>query len=394
MVGTFTSRRRFLVGAAVASASWLAARPGLTTPISSFSGHNRAAPQSSPVVTMSSVSQHDPMRESLGAALRPEHLADDAFRKIVASTYGRITPEIHLKWDALEWRQGELNYAPVDQLLAFSEDNGLALRGHALLWERSTPPWAIEDMQDRRDWATVSGHFRRTLQRYGGKIIDWDVINEPIDTETGDDRGLRYTVFRKAFGPDYGRRAFEEARQWAPGTRLFVNDYGFEYANAVEGRRRRAFLTFLEGLQREGAPLGGVGLQAHLDLAKGPLAAREMRDFVRAIASMGLTIDVTELDVKEHDFGAPIAQRDQVVADEVRRFFDIMLTDRAIRTVTTWGVSDRYSWLSASEDGTNIPGKKAPTNRGLPFDTAYRPKPFFFALQRALDNGLRSDGLT
>lgn len=311
-----------------------------------------------------------------GAAARADHLRQDkALRAAVLRDCEVLTPEIHLKWNSLEWRKGEFNFAPVDDLLAFSDDNGLRVRGHTLLWDQSTPDWAKREMLEQRDWRLMSEHFARVLGRYGSRIDEWDVINEAIDTEAGA-RNLRRNTFFRAFGPTYIERALEEARTHAPQAHLVINDYGFEYGNPVDKARRQAFVALVRRLRAADVPLNGVGVQAHLDLSKGPIDKAGLQDMTKALIDLGLDITVTELDVKESESAAPTAARDQKVADETRRYLDVMLAFPEVRGVVTWGLTDKFSWLS-EQTAHGV-------NRGLPYDDAYSPKPMYWALADTL----------
>ena len=53
--------------------------------------------------------------------------------------------------------------------------------------------------------------------------------------------------------------------------------------------------------------MDGVGVQAHLDLGKGPLKRELLAPFFSRIADLGLGIAITELDVKEHDLRGDVA---------------------------------------------------------------------------------------
>jgi len=328
-----------------------------------------------------------------GAAVRPELLEQDSsLRQLVVRDCDHLTPEIHLKWDALEPAKGQYAYGPADSLLAFAQAHGLRVRGHTLLWDRSTPEWAKRELLEQRRWRLVAEHFARTMGRYGDRIGEWDVVNEPVDTEGGD-AGLRLNTFHRAFGRGYVRDALIQAREIAPGARLLINDYGFEYANPVDRARREAFLRLLGELKASGAPLDGVGLQAHLDLGKGPLDARGLSAFFARLADLGLDVTVTEMDVKEDDYASSLGVRDGRVADEARRYLEIALSQPAVRGVVTWGLSDRHSWLSEGDGAGNPapPGAAPPPlNRGLPYDDRYAPKPMYWAIRDALIGSSRA----
>lgn len=71
------------------------------------------------------------------------------------------------------------------------------------------------------------------------------------------------------------------------------------------------------------------------------------------------------------------AARDRQVAEIYRRFLDVVLDERAVKLVNTWGLSDRHtskSFLAARPDGDPV--------RPLPFDGLLAAKP---AAQAMLD---------
>ena len=323
----------------------------------------------------------------LGTCVRIEQLEQEPqLADCVLSQFGSITPEIHLKWNSVENREGQFWFEPVDKLVAFAGRHDLRVHGHALLWEQSTPDWALRAIRRDQDWGLVERHIERVMSRYRDVIRDWDVVNEPIDTQNGRN-GLRRNTFQKTFGSDYIARALHAAHNAAPNARLLLNEYGFEYDNYVEVDRRAAFLKLLEQLQTAGVPLHGVGIQAHLDLGKGAIPERDVSRFLQDIADMGLAILITELDVKERDYRATLAERDMRVSDEVRRYLDVALAQPAVESVTTWGITDRHSWLQVEPGDRVDTGKFGPAapNRGLPFDSDLQPKPMHTALLDALN---------
>jgi endo-1,4-beta-xylanase len=84
-----------------------------------------------------------------------------------------------------------------------------------------------------------------------------------------------------------------------------------------------------------------------------------------------------------------MVDRDMMVADEVNRYLDILLDAAPVKGVSTWGISDRHSWLEVTEeDYARFPGAwQGDTgpglNRGLPYDAAMRPKMMYAAIAKA-----------
>jgi endo-1,4-beta-xylanase len=278
----------------------------------------------------------------------------------------------------------------MDALANFALAHHKKLHGHTLVWHKSVPHWARSLIDKNGGWSLVQRYFEAVFLRYGHAIAQWDVVNEPIETGYRMD-GLRNSIYLQAFGPDYVARALWEARRLAPQAKLMINEFGLEYGTRLEHDRRYHFLKLLERLKRAGVPLDGVGLQAHLDLSKGALATDALQRLVQEIADLGLFILISELDVKEFDYVLPVEQRDARVADETRRYLSAVLDHPAVRGVTTWGLSDRHSWLQVTkEDLARYPGAwkdgtSPGVNRGLPLDYSLKRKPMYRAIADAAD---------
>lgn len=329
-------------------------------------------------------------RRFFGSAVRIDEVdAEQDLREAVLRECFQLVPEVELNWNAIEPAYGQLSFGKMDDLASFAVRNGKRLRGHTLLWHLGVPDWAVDTLRENQDWDLIGRYFASVIPRYGDVIGTWEVVNEPIDPGLRTD-GLRANVFLEVFGPDYIGRALTAARTFAPRAQLIINEYGLEYDIPEERDRRYFLLKLLERLKNAGAPLDGVGVQAHLDLRKGHISQPAIADFLRQVAEMGLSIVVTELDVKEADYVAPADERDRLVADEVRRYLDVVLSQRRVLGVTTWGLSDRHSWLEVTpEDYARFPGAwtdgSGPgLNRGLPLNSSMRPKPMYFAIRDAL----------
>ncbi|MEP9400093.1 endo-1,4-beta-xylanase [Mesorhizobium sp. KR2-14] len=325
-----------------------------------------------------------------GAAVTAEALRlDSSFRSAVLNECSSVTPEISLKWGAVEPLHARLEMAAMDEIAEVARVNGLRVYGHALLWHGSVPQWAEAMLGDSPDWRYIRNYFSSVMPRYGDVVRYWDVVNEPLEPGHRDD-GLRANAFLRAFGPVYIERAMREARLFAPDGKLMINEYGLEYDIPVEGDRRYLFLKLIEDLKSKSVPLDGIGLQAHLDLRKGKIFAKAIREFLREIEELGLVVVVTELDVKEADYAASLERRDGAVADETRRYLEVVLDSPAVRGISTWGLSDRYSWLRLTEDelasytGTWNHEDGQGLNRGLPLDAILAPKRMYAAVARTL----------
>ena len=103
-----------------------------------------------------------------------------------------------------------------------------------------------------------------------------------------------------------------------------------------------------------------------------------MRGFLQEVEQLGLKIFATELDVRDKDLLADISARDRGVAEAYSRHLDVLLENRAVEAVLTWGLYDGESWLR--ERQPRIDGRPV---RPLPFDEGLHPQPAVEAMIHA-----------
>jgi endo-1,4-beta-xylanase len=310
---------------------------------------------------------------------------DPRFVDLVLQQTGLVVAENDMKWQVMNrGARGDDDYGPADAVAAFAYENDLALRGHNLLWYHRTPSWFF-DLDSRQEIeSAIVERIRRLAGRYRGRVHSWDVVNEPIEPKDGRPDGLRTGVFLEMFGPDYLDLAYRTARETDPAARLVVNEYDVELDTPEQELRRTTLLNLLERMRRSGTPVDAVGVQAHLSCAGGPpFSADRLRRFLAELAGLGLTIQITELDVTDEKAPADEAVRDRLVADAYSRFLDAALDEPAVKLVVTWGLSDRHSWIVRKETHESKWRTDGLPSRPLPFDADLKPKPAFEAIAQA-----------
>jgi endo-1,4-beta-xylanase len=310
---------------------------------------------------------------------------DGPFVDLVRHEAGLVVAENEMKWQVMNrGTPGDDDFSPADTIATFAAANKLVLRGHNLLWYYRTPDWFF-DLPDRSaQERSVVEHIQQLAGRYRGKVHSWDVVNEPIEPKNGRSDGLRTAVFLETLGPEYLDLAYHTAREADPAARLVVNEYDVELDAPEQEQRRIALLHLLERMRRSETPVDAVGIQAHLTAAGGPpFSAPLLRRFLADIASLGLTIQITELDVTDEHAPAEVTVRDNLVADAYRRFLDAALDEPAVKMVVTWGLSDRHSWIVRRETYQAKWRTDDAASRPLPFDADLEAKPAFDAIAGA-----------
>ena len=310
---------------------------------------------------------------------------DPPFADLVRQEASLVVAENEMKWQVINrGAPGDDDFAPADTIATFAAANKLVLRGHNLLWYHRTPEWFFDLPDKAAQRQAVVEHIQQLAGRYRGRIHSWDVVNEPIEPKDGRPDGLRTAVFLETLGPEYLDLAYRTARDADPNARLVVIEYDVELDAPEQEARRIALLHLLEGMRRSGTPVDAVGIQAHLTAAGGPpFSASLLRRFLADIASLGLTIQITELDVTDEKVPADVTVRDNLVADTYRRFLNAALDEPAVKMVVTWGLSDRHSWIVRRETYQAKWRIDDAASRPLPFDADLEAKPAFDAIAGA-----------
>lgn len=308
-----------------------------------------------------------------GAAVGTPNLKNDRlFSDAVSRECNLIVPEYEAKWRTLMPEHlGAWHFEALDALYEYADNHMMKLRAVPLIWHEALPDWVKEKLEQGDGQKLMEEYILPLVSRYRGKIFSWDVVNEAIRPQDGLENGLRKSPWLKALGPDYIERAFRLAHEADPDLQLVYNDFRME----ILEENARDILALVRHLKDKDTPLHAVGIQAHLDLKQtyAPLA-----HFCKEINKMGLDIIITELDVYEPSIDFDNERRDQLIADKTKEFLDIVFSVTRPKQIVTWGLSDRYSWL------TDIKSKERKLAhwraRGLPLDYNYCRKPMWNVL--------------
>jgi endo-1,4-beta-xylanase len=312
-----------------------------------------------------------------------------AYASLVARECAIITPGLEAKWPAVEPTEGGFNFAPLDAMVHFADQNGLRLHMHNLIWAVGLPRWTVAALQAGNGAPVMARHIATEVGRYRGRVDSWDVINELVDPRwPSAAEGICNTPWRLALGADFVPRALREARAADPTARLLINDDDLEYDAPDREKKRNIYLRLIEAWVRQGVPLTGFGLEAHIKPWL-PIAELQYRRFLHELAGFGLSLYVTELDICDRALPADIAARDAAVAACAKNYLDLVLDEPAVRTVITWGLSDRATWMLRDPAGMRPDGLPP---RPLPYDSELRPKPMRAALAAAFAAAPRRGG--
>jgi endo-1,4-beta-xylanase len=308
----------------------------------------------------------------VGAAVTPQSLhGPDSL--LIVQQFNSLTAENVMKMGPIHPEENKFNWEPADAIVNFALAHGMKMRGHTLCWHTQAPRWIFKDSAGNNVSKEIllqrlKKHITEVVSRYKGKIYAWDVVNEVIadgDTAT--------TVFRNSpwyqiCGEEYITKAFEYAHAIDPNAQLFYNDY-----NTEQPVKREKIYQMLKKLLEAKVPITGVGLQGHWNITD-PLG-KELQISIDKFASLGLKVQITELDISVYPPGRRTAadstgagftpEREQLQLQQYKTVFDVLRKNKKkLNGITFWNVSDRRSWLDNR-------GRK---NYPLLFDQENNPK--------------------
>lgn len=304
----------------------------------------------------------------LGTAVDAGALQTDAaYARLLAREFNLLTPENAMKFSVVHPERGRYDFAQADALVEFAEAHGMQVNGHVLVWHQQLPDWLTQGTFDADELkAILREHIQTLVARYRGRVASWDVGAEAVD-ENG---RLRETFWSRGIGPDYLDQAFRWAHEADPQAHLRYNDYGGEGG----GAKSNGIYDLMAELRRKGVPVHGVGLQMHVSPDNAPRAS-EVRINMKRLAALGLQTHITEMDVM-----LPLPASRAALGKQAAVYRDMLtacLTVPQCRSFSTWGASDRYSWIPEF-----FPGQGA----ALLFDHDGRAKQAYHSLRRVLRN--------
>ena len=223
------------------------------------------------------------------------------------------------KWEAWEDEKGR---SANDNLVKWAQDHEMPLRGHTVVWPSfKHSPKRLEKLKGDPDAlrAEINRHIDEIITREKGKLLEWDVLNEPTVN----------VDFMRILGDDEPAKWFSRVHGIDPDARLFLNENSI-----LAGTKLKSMEDWLDRLVKDGAPIGGIGIQGHLSV--GTAAPESIMETLNRLSRYKIPIAITELDVISDD---PALQ-----AMYLRDVLTVFFSHPSVESVNFWGFWDGRHW--------------------------------------------------
>jgi len=297
--------------------------------------------------------------EIFGGTLKsaPEGLARDWLELFNATT-------LPFYWRGYEAERGRPDAGRLRRTAAWFRDQGVAVKGHPLVWHTLTPHW-LTALDDAQVEDAIRERIRSIVTEFTGVIDLWDAINEAVilPVFTAEENAVtRLARSRGRLG--MVRLAFEVAREANPSARLVLND--FDLSEAYE----RLIAECLE----DGIEIDAIGVQTHMH--KGYRGEEQVWNVMERFARFGLPLQMTEttllsgalmpshiVDLNDYivDEWPSTPEGEARQADEVVRHYRNVFSHPAVESLTYWGFTDAGAWLGAPSGFVRADGSRKPS---------------------------------
>lgn len=276
-----------------------------------------------------------------GTCVNRTNIDNEDFVNFFAKHFNWAVFGNELKWYWTEPQQGNFNYKDADEMLDLCKNHNIETRGHCIFWEVEGTVQSWIRALNKNDLATaVQNRLTDLLSRYKGKFRHYDVNNEM----------LHGSFYQDRLGKDIRANMFKTAHQLDPSATLFVNDYHVEDGCDTRSSPEK-YIQHVLDLQEQGAPVGGIGIQAHIDSPVGAIVCSALDK----IGILGLPIWFTELDVSSIN--------EHMRADDLEVMLREGFAHPAVEGIMLWGFWELFmsrdnSHLVNAEGDINEAGKR------------------------------------
>lgn len=267
-----------------------------------------------------------------GTAVSAERLVErsaegDRYRKEFLRNFDAAVFDNGLKWP--RWRNPDARRRTL-QALDWLESRNVPVKGHNLAWTAwKFSPDDIAKDPDRcaKIGPLVDAHIREMTGALKGRLIGWDVVNEPVHE----------TDYWKCIPRETVATWFKLAAASDPKLKLTLNEYGM-LNRSSSPLMIAEFLDFSRMLRKNGARVDVLGVQGHVGQTPRPPEA--------VLTDLDLlAVDGQEIQITEFDFNT---QDEALQADYTRDFLIALYSHKAVTGLLQWGFWESAHWKPAA----------------------------------------------
>jgi GH35 family endo-1,4-beta-xylanase len=261
------------------------------------------------------------------------------YKKVFLENFNAAVTENALKWHSMEQTKGAVDYSIADEILAWTSQREIPLRGHNVFWgiPNRVQPW-LKTMDDNELRSTLKTRALDVARRYRGRFAEYDLNNEM----------LHGNYYEERLGANITRDMASWMREGDPQAVLYLNDY-----DILTGKRLGDYVVQIRKFLDQGVPVGGIGVQGHLHGDSFDPAA--LQNALDRLAEFKLPIRVTEFNFPGQrsryysQRGVRLTdEEEQSKAKALADYYRICFAHPAVEGILMWGFWEGANWIPQS----------------------------------------------
>lgn len=261
------------------------------------------------------------------AIVASEYMTNETYRNKIGELFNEVVFENDLKWPTFMNKSTAQKQQMLD-VLDDLESKGILMRGHNVQW----PSWKFSPSylanyktNPEKIRYEVDKHIDNVCSFTKGRVVDWDVINEPYSEHDLID------LLGKEVMADW----FKRVRNNDPDVKLYLNDYAILSSNGINYPKQDFYMETARYIDEHGGGVQGIGMQGHFGSTLTPIT--RLKTVLDKFSVLGKDIKITEFDID--------INQEAVQADYTRDFMTMMFSHPSVKGILIWGFWENRHWM-------------------------------------------------
>lgn len=260
-----------------------------------------------------------------GSAINAQYYLDNTtYRNHIHELFSEVVFENDLKWKP--WPAKASHQYVLNAIDGLHAEN-IKVRGHCLIW----PGWnhmpsylqLYKDNPPRLRNECID-HIAEAVTLTKGKLVDWDVINEPYTNHDVQD----------ILGEEVMADWFKKVKEIDPDVKKYINDYSILGNGGTDVNHQNHYFETIKFIDEKGGEIDGIGLQSHFkELVTGIPKVLEILD---RFAAFNKEIKITEFDIN--------STNDSLKVNYTRDFMTALFSYPYVKSILSWGFWEGRHW--------------------------------------------------
>jgi len=243
-----------------------------------------------------------------------------------------------LKWHHMEPEKGKVDFMTTDNILTWTDENHIPLRGHNLYWGIYYVQDWVKALTDKQLYDELHIRAKTIAPRYKGRFVEYDFNNEMMH---GD-------FYQERLGPGITTKMAGWIKEYDPDAKLYLNDY-----DILTGNMLQEYVDHIKDLQGRGMPIDGIGVQGHLHAED--FSRDTLWHALDVLSQFNLPLRITEFNMpgqrsrfRKNTSLQPTTKEEEQFAMRMEDYYRTCFAHPGLEGILMWGFWAGANWNPAS----------------------------------------------